>query len=114
MLELVGLLLLGATFVSLETLVPWLRQERLVPVVRRLMLNQILAMVLFGCGVFGGAIVFVELVEVWRDPDAARIVAAYAAALIGMPAILKGSRWLGVLTTRRLALALASARPIVP
>lgn len=95
MLEIIGLLLLGAMFALLELSAPWLQRRRTSSLGANPMLEDAIALLLLTTGLIGGTIVFVQVVNTVESGDIAWSTLAVGAAVVGMPLIAGVARRLG-------------------
>lgn len=109
MSELIGLLLLGSTFALVALSVPWFRRHEQSRFLNTWMIAEMFSVFLVALAATGASFVVAVLIESWQSGNALQIALTYGGALVGLPVLAFGSRWLSRLITRRQAV-----KPVAP
>ena len=99
--EIIGLLLLGATFALIALITPWFRRHEHSRALDRWMVAEMTAVSLVGMGAIGASFVIAALIESWQSGDTTQIALTYGGAVVVLPALVIGSRWLGRVVARK-------------
>ena len=87
--------MIGAMYVLLELVAPWVRERRHEAWMNRFAVTGLFAMFLVVLGLLGGTVLFVQLVEAVQSAEAGRIAYSAIAMFIGVPVVAKTAGWLG-------------------
>lgn len=106
MTELVGLLMLGATFALPALLGPWLLRHLDSP--RELAISFFVT----GLGVTGLGVVMGGLADALHGGDPRHIAVSLGTVLVGLPALALGNRWLGRRMAKRRSTLSTAVEPM--